>query len=309
MSASHTTLGGSYRAADAASPPSSLTVAGDQKSMAPDSGDVRSGVDEISGVMNPGDAAGAGLTQQSTQQAPAQRQRRRRRWFSLSRRSSSESEDSTAETSSAPAPAAAVVEGPAPAAVAVPQIGRSASSSARAASHALGAEGSGSLRLQTGSASSSRGVPQTPVGASETALLNHNSDLAASPSSTPLGGGASASHGDMAFRQAGSGGSPFREAADSWDGLAEPISASTCNRDTVLCTKCRHVFHFGCLSHWLHQCMVGMRPTVCPLCQRTIDVDVVLNPMMLFRKGQHVDGLGPLDDGGDGLDDSVCHLL
>ena len=51
--------------------------------------------------------------------------------------------------------------------------------------------------------------------------------------------------------------------------------------------------------------MVGMRATVCPLCQRTIDVDVVVNPMMLFRKGAHLDGAEPLDDGGEGLDDSV----
>lgn len=72
------------------------------------------------------------------------------------------------------------------------------------------------------------------------------------------------------------------------------------DRDVVV-TECRHVFHYGCLSNWLQQCMVGMRSTACPLCQRHIEVDIQLDVLgMLQRLRQHL--WRPLRDGGGGGD-------
>lgn len=268
--------------------------------------------DEISGILNP-DAG-----HQSPPQP--QRQKRRRRWFSLVRRPSHESEGDSeggSATASMPdlAPDAAALP-PAEVgagAAALPPLVRDTSSGSHAASlHALGAAGS-TPRVPPARGSSRGVLPPPHVGASETSLLNHNADISPTSSSALLTGAASPSHSDLGFGSTpASSGTPLaglREPGDGWDGLADPISASTCERETVVCTKCRHVFHFGCLSHWLHQCMVGMRATVCPLCQRTIDVDVVINPMMLFRKGHHLDGGPPLDEGGEGLDESVRCLL
>eukprot|EP00892_Ulva_mutabilis_P011458 jgi/Ulvmu1/8685/UM047_0025.1 len=70
----------------------------------------------------------------------------------------------------------------------------------------------------------------------------------------------------------------------------------------IVVTRCRHVFHYGCLSHWLHQCMVGMRSTACPLCQRQIDVEVRLDALGLLRRlrQQLQQPRAPLGAGGDG---------
>lgn len=72
------------------------------------------------------------------------------------------------------------------------------------------------------------------------------------------------------------------------------------DRDVVV-TECRHVFHYGCLSNWLQQCMVGMRSTACPLCQRHIEVDIKLDVLgMLQRLRQQL--WRPWHDGGGGGD-------
>jgi hypothetical protein len=86
---------------------------------------------------------------------------------------------------------------------------------------------------------------------------------------------------------------------------ARDTQARLCLNETVVSTACGHVFHFGCLSHWLHQCTMGIRPTTCPLCQATIDVDIVFMPWLLLRGRQKTAGGGDVSDD----DGEVCRLL
>lgn len=269
---------------------------------------------------------------------PPQPQKRLRGWFSLGRRGrNAQGDDSgthTADSAAATAGTSSSAElSPRSVATGDPAaqiLGRSTSNSGQHASslHAVGTASHFSSQQQQTCAQGgcsdigggSRGASlrqqlQPAAAATNTSsgtLLHHvgTSSSSDAASDSVQARAVSVSNSEAALDSPTvSGGSTtplagLGEPGDGWDGLAEPISASTCERDTVVCTQCRHVFHFGCLSHWLHQCMVGMRATVCPLCQRTIDVDVVINPSMLFRKGR-MDGLGVVEEGGEGLDETV----
>lgn len=89
------------------------------------------------------------------------------------------------------------------------------------------------------------------------------------------------------------------------DGEEEGEPAGVLHDKAIVVTECRHVFHYGCLSHWLHQCTVGMRSTACPLCQRQIDVEIRLDTLGLLRRLRQQLRQPPPGGGGDGRDNGA----